>query len=344
MNTAPVVPASAITAHPLTMKPAPMGVLAQPIRSDSGDKSYVLLTAAYNEEHYIEETLASVLSQTLPPRRWVIVSDGSTDGTDALVERYAKDHKFIRFLRVSRPPGRNFRFKALALRAGSELLEDIPYSYIGNIDADVSVGPRYFEDLIHYFEQDPILGLAAGFVYEQWRGEFRIRNIDRVYSVCHAAQLVRRECYAAIGGYAALRYGGEDWHAQTSAKMQGWHVRAVPTLKIMHHRHTGAAEGVLRDRFRLGRLAYSLGSHPLFEAIKSLRLIPNKPLLIGALVRFMGFVSPYFQAESRVVSDQFVAFLRNEQRERICSSLRHVRSLLPKSWRPHAPRKPARQA
>ena len=321
-----------------------MGPPLQLARRERRRWSYVLMTAACNEEKYIHRTLQSVLSQTVLPQRWIIVSDGSTDRTAEIVARYAKKYRFIHFIQVLRPPGRNFISKVLALRAGSRLLEDVSFDFIGNIDADVSVEAFYFESLLDYFEQDPSLGLAAGFVYEKCQGEFRVRNIDRVYSVCHAAQMVRRECYVAIGGYAALKYGGEDWYAQTSAKMHGWRVKAFPALKIMHHRHTGAAEGLLRDRFRLGRLAYSFGSHPLFEAIKSLRLIPNKPLLIGALVRFIGFVSPYFQAESRVVSDQFVAFLRNEQRERIYSSLRHVRSLLPKSWRPHAPRKPARQA
>ena len=63
---------------------------------------------------------------------------------------------------------------------------------------------------------------------------------NRVHSVPHAAQLVRRECYETIGGYAVLPYGGEDWYAQTCAKMNGWEIEAIPELPIFHHRHTGA--------------------------------------------------------------------------------------------------------
>ena len=38
---------------------------------------YVIITAARNEEAYIENTIQSVISQTALPLKWIIVSDGS---------------------------------------------------------------------------------------------------------------------------------------------------------------------------------------------------------------------------------------------------------------------------
>jgi len=181
--------------------------------------SVVIITL--NEEANIGKTIESVLAQVERPERWVIVSDGSTDGTDEIVQRYVEKHGFIRFLRVTRPPGRSFRTKVMALQAGIKLLADAPFHFLGNLDADISVAPSYFADLLIKFERDPKLGIAGGFVHEGKEGQARSRNINRVYSVAHAAQLVRRECYEAIGGYAVLEYGGEDWHAQTSARMMG---------------------------------------------------------------------------------------------------------------------------
>src|SRR5580692_7459496 len=90
-------------------------------------RAYVLATAAYNEEDNIEKTIQSMLAQIEQPNRWVIVSDGSTDRTDEIVQRYAQQHSFIRFLRVTRPPGRSFRTKIMALQAGMKLLEGVPY-------------------------------------------------------------------------------------------------------------------------------------------------------------------------------------------------------------------------
>jgi len=230
-------------------------------------RAYVLATAAYNEEANIEKTIESVLAQIVLPQRWVIVSDGCLDRTDEIVQRYAEKYAFIRFLRVTRPPGRSFRSKIMALQAGIKLLANVPFKFIGNLDADVSVGPSYFGDLIAKFETHPRLGLAGGFVFEGKEGESRSRGSNRVYSVAHAAQLVRRECYEAIGGYAVLEYGGEDWHAQTSARMMGWSAEAFPELRIFHHRRTGEGGNLVRDKFRQGRMDYCFGSDPIFEIL-----------------------------------------------------------------------------
>ena len=45
-----------------------------------------LITPAHNEEAFIEKTLASMVAQTRLPERWMIVDDGSSDGTAEIVE------------------------------------------------------------------------------------------------------------------------------------------------------------------------------------------------------------------------------------------------------------------
>jgi biofilm PGA synthesis N-glycosyltransferase PgaC len=278
---------------------------------------YCLMTAAYNEEDHIARTIDSVLSQTLLPKRWVIVSDGSVDRTDEIIKAYAEKHDFIRFLRMTRPPGRSFGRKVKALRASCKLLEDTQFDFIGNLDADVSVQPTYFESLLTRLQSTPSLGIAGGFVCEEINGEFRSRRSNRVYSVAHAAQLVRRECYEAIGGYAVLEYGGEDWHAQISAQIRGWTVEAFPELKIFHYRHTGEADNLVRHKFRQGRMDYSFGSDPTFEVLKCLQRLPEKPFVIGGMARLVGFLWSYVCRERRPVSDEFMAFLRKEQKEKL---------------------------
>ena len=287
-------------------------------------RGYVLMTAAYNEEAHIERTITSVLSQSVLPERWVIASDGSSDGTDSIVQKYAQRHDFIRFLRVTRDPGHSFRSKVLALHQAIPLLAGAAYGFIGNLDGDVSVEPSYFEDLLASFAGDTELGIASGFVCEESDGQFRSRTSNRTESVPHAAQLVRRECYDAIGGYAALKYGGEDWYAQTSARMKGWRAESFPQLPIRHHRHTGEGSNLLRHRFRLGRLDYSFGSHPVFEIVKCLIRLPERPILIGGLARLLGFAYSYIAGEARPVPDEFVAFLRREQKDRMWSAFRHA--------------------
>jgi poly-beta-1,6-N-acetyl-D-glucosamine synthase len=278
---------------------------------------YVLMTAAHNEEAFIEKTIASVLSQTQPPLAWVIVSDNSSDQTDAIVQRYETKYPFIRFLRVQREPGRDFRSKVVALHQGCRLLQDEQFDFVGNLDADITLEKGYFACLVDRFKLRPKLGIASGFVHEELRGRFRNRSSNRTDSVPHCAQLVRRECYEEIGGYAVLKYGGEDWYAQTCARMNGWEAEAFPELKIYHHRHTGAGSNLLRDRYRLGRLDYSLGSDPVFEFFKCARRWREQPLVVGAMARLIGFASSYILGVERVVPAAFVRYLRREQRSKL---------------------------
>jgi biofilm PGA synthesis N-glycosyltransferase PgaC len=282
---------------------------------------YVLMTSAYNEEATIERVIQSVLAQTQRPELWVVVSDGSSDGTDAIIQKYASEHRFIRYLRMTRDPGRSFGSKVLALHSASRILEDVPAEFIGNLDADVTIEPTYFEGLIAQFERQPRLGIAGGFVLEDSGSGFRNRLTNREYSVAHAAQLVRRECYKEIGGYAVLEYGGEDWHAQTSARMKGWQARAFPDLKIFHHRHTGEGDNLLRHRFRQGRMDYAFGSDLLFELLKCVRRLPEKPIALGGLTRFAGFAWAIVRRDARPVASEFIAFLRKEQRGKMKSLL-----------------------
>jgi poly-beta-1,6-N-acetyl-D-glucosamine synthase len=287
--------------------------------------SYALMTAAYNEAAHIEGTIQSVLAQTVRPQRWVIVSDGSTDETDEIVGRYAQQHDFIRFMRMSRPPGHSFRTKVVALQAGQKHLFEVPFGFIGNLDADITIGPTYFADLIEHFFQNPKLGLAGGFVCEEVHGEFKGRTANRTHSVAHAAQLARRECYEAIGGYQVLEYGGEDWHAQVSANLKGWETEAFPDLPIYHQRHTGAGTNLFRSSFRLGKLDHSFGSDPLFEVIKCALRVPSRPVVLGGALRFLGFAWSSLRREKRPVSQEFMSFLRSQQKARVASMFRRKR-------------------
>src|SRR4030067_2967547 len=99
---------------------------------------YVLITPARNEESFIENTIRSVISQTLLPQKWVIVSDGSTDRTDDIVKKYTRDHPWIELIRMPEHRDHHFDAKVHCFNAGYEKVKNIEYNVIGNLDADVS--------------------------------------------------------------------------------------------------------------------------------------------------------------------------------------------------------------
>src|SRR5271167_263203 len=120
---------------------------------------YVLITPSRNEARFIEETLKSVVAQTILPLKWVIVNDGSTDTTGEIAARYAERHDWIEL--VNRPVRRerHFAAKVEAFKAGLERVKELEYEIIGNLDADVSFDPDYFEFLLSKFTQDSRLGV-----------------------------------------------------------------------------------------------------------------------------------------------------------------------------------------
>ena len=282
---------------------------------------YVLMTAAHDEERNIEGAIQSVLVQTERPIRWVIVSDSSTDKTDQIIKSYAAKYSWIKYRRADRQLGRNFASKIMALQLADQVLRGEQFSLIGNLDADVTLDPGYFAGLLDQFRKDSSLGVASGFVYEESAGRYVSRPLNSDQSVPHAAQLMRRACYESIGGYAVLKYGGEDWHALVSARMKGWRAVAFPDLRILHHRHSGVGSGVIRGSFRAGRMDYSFGSYPPFELLKCLRRLPTAHFT-GGVVRMCGFLVGYLLREKRLVSAEFVKFLRDEQRERVSAFVR----------------------
>jgi hypothetical protein len=131
--------------------------------------TYALVTPARNEAAFIEQTIRSVIAQTALPRKWIIVSDGSTDGTDEIVQRYAREHDWIELLRMPERNDRQFAAKAHAFNAGYARLSSVHYplssdsgfDIIGNLDADITFEPDYFEMLLSKFQLCPELGVAG---------------------------------------------------------------------------------------------------------------------------------------------------------------------------------------
>ncbi len=279
--------------------------------------SYVLLTAAYNEEHYIEETIRSVVAQVVRPQMWVIVSDGSTDRTDEIVRQYAMRHPFIRLVRREKDDSREFASKVFALRAGFQMLTPDSIQFIGHLDADLCLAPRYFRNLLAKFEKDPELGVAGGWCFEKAaNGYWQPRPGNCTWSVPGAIQMFRSECYKDIGDLLPIEYGGEDWYAEIRARMCGWRVRSFPELEARHLRASGTRASLLRYCYRAGFMDFALGSHPLFEVAKVAKMSVTPPYLLNALLRMLGFLAAHVSGR-RMVPPACVEFLQQEQLGRL---------------------------
>jgi glycosyltransferase involved in cell wall biosynthesis len=284
---------------------------------------YVLITAARNEEAYIEKAIHSVIAQTILPAKWVIVSDGSTDRTDEIVSQYADRYDFILLLRRSADQRRNYGSKAKSFKLAYKQLTGLDFDFVGNLDADVSFGPTYYETCLAKFDANERLGIVGAVRFDLCDEQFRKINAAR-NSAGGPTQMFRRQCYEDIGGYLPLQFGGLDTVAETMARMHGWQVETFSDLEIVHYRPTGTAGGgMLRAKFKAGILAYSVGYHPLFEVGRCAFRLFERPLIIGSLSLLAGYCWAALNRYERQVPNSFVHYLRTEQFARLRSALFH---------------------
>ncbi len=279
------------------------------------DLKYVLVTPAKNEAAFIGKTLASVVKQTIKPKKWMVVSDGSTDETDEIVKSYADKYDFIHLVRRDSET-RHFGNKVHAFRAGYEALGDVAYDFIGNLDADIELPPDYYAQILDKFTQDIQLGLAGGTRFDFCDGRFVKVHCAR-NSVGGPFQLFRRACYESFGGYIPLRLGGIDAVAEIMARQYGWRVASYIDITVRHYRCTGTAKSnIYQAAFRGGKKLYVIGYHPLFELVKLLRVRSIKDLLTHAS-ELAGYTLAAVGRFERQVPKDFVRYLRKEQIERL---------------------------
>jgi glycosyltransferase involved in cell wall biosynthesis len=274
---------------------------------------YVLISPARNEETNIRRTLESVCAQTLLPLRYVVVDDGSTDATAAVVREFAERHPWIELVQRPRNIERSFAGKVHAFNAGWERVKDLEFDVVGNLDADLSFDPDYLAFLMEMFAADDRLGVAGTpFIengYDSARDSFEGQN-----HVAGGCQLFRRKCYEEIGGYKPNRAGGVDWVAVTTARMMGWRTRSFLEKRFQHYRPLGTAErGVLASAFSYGEKDYYLGNSPVWQVFRIGYRLVKPPFLLGGVALLGGYGWAAVRRIDRAVSPDLMRFHRREQ-------------------------------
>jgi biofilm PGA synthesis N-glycosyltransferase PgaC len=281
-------------------------------------KPYVLVTPARNEREFIELTIKSIISQTVKPRLWVIVSDRSDDGTDEIVSGYAKSNSFIRLVRNDKPSERNAAAKVQAINIGISALGNTEYAYLGNLDADVSFGEAYFETLLRHFESDKKLGIIGGRIFQLDRKGNALEQNSNEESVAGAIQFFRKECFEQIGGYRSIPGGMEDGIAEITARYHGWKTRSFKGLPVLHHRELGTVgRSIFQARFNNGLTEYLVGFGFVYHVVRALLRVFEKPYLLGSILLLSGYAWGVLSRMPKVVPDELIRFIRQEQMTRL---------------------------
>jgi glycosyltransferase involved in cell wall biosynthesis len=272
----------------------------------------VIVTPAKDEGEYLEQTLRSVISQTLRPQKWVIVDDGSKDKTGTLIEEASKKHPWIvavhrRDTGIRKPGGPHIE----AFYAGYALVSNDPWEYLVKMDADLDFESDYFETCLRHFHSDEKLGLAGGAICYSSGGELVEESpSDPIFHVRGATKIYRRACWEGIGGI--IKAPGWDTADELKANMLGWKTRTFKDLKLNHLRHHGASYGKWRNWVKNGLANYINGYHPLFMMAKCAKRAVSSRSAVMTVGLGYGFLSGYVKRVPRI-EPEVIRYVRREQ-------------------------------
>lgn len=284
---------------------------------------YIIITPVRNEEKYIEKTILSMINQSIHPLLWVLVNDLSTDNTENILLKYEKQYRFIKLIQNKGYKSRSLGSQISAFNMGYSYAKNIDFQYIGKLDADVSIPRNYYELVINKLRIEPKLGIAGGTIYEMHKGRFKSRNGNRTDSVPGAIQLFRKQCFHDIGGFIENKYGGYDSVAEEMARMKGWQVRSYEQIIARHYRKTGMAEkGIIKAKIFQGFKDYSIGYIPMYEILKCIKRVKEKPIIIGSFFRFVGYFWLMIKRENIAISAHVLKYIRDSQKKKICKFIK----------------------
>lgn len=283
-------------------------------------QNYILLSSVKDEGAHLEKVLTAVLNQTVPPLRWYITNDGSTDRSTDILRDFAAANPIIRLTENPPREGRNWASKDNIINANYKRACGLEkaFDFVGQQDGDQAPAiPDFFERLLAEAARDEKIGVLGGVLYEKQKGEWKNRPCNAPDSTPGSA-LFRRECFEATGGYLPLEYGGSDWLIQVDAQRAGYSVKIVPECLLYHFRQTN--QSTVGGAFKAGLMDASLGSDFLFELLKCARRLTHKPLGLPGTLRLAGYLY-YRAARPPLIEADRTAFLRTLQRSKISGKL-----------------------
>jgi biofilm PGA synthesis N-glycosyltransferase PgaC len=287
----------------------------------------LVISPVRNEAAHLELVADAIARQTRPPDLWVLVDDGSTDGTAEILAELEKRIGFVRVVRAAAQPAggpvKDRLATAAAPRTFNLGLRSVAwesFTHISKLDGDIELPADYFERLLAEFARDPQLGVAGGIWAEpdpHGAGDgdgWKAQPIPLEHHVMGSLKCYSLACFRAIGGMQERL--GWDTIDVTYARMRGFRTRSFPALVARHHRPWGSADGALRGRARHGQCAYIV-QYPLsWVTLRAFKMARLRPRGISGVAFLYGYLRSAALRVPRVEDREFRGFMRRELRER----------------------------
>ena len=278
--------------------------------------SYLIISPCRNEAAFMIKTLDSVVKQSVLPALWIIVDDGSTDATPAILAEYAAKHSFIKVVTRKNRGHRSVGPGVIeAFYEGLETVDLKQFDFICKLDLDLIMPPRYFETLIARMMDNPRLGNCSGKPYyiDKVTGDFVSEGCGDENAI-GASKFYRRECFEEIGGFVRqVMWDGIDGHR---CRQLGWIAMSwdEPDIRFTHLRPMGSSQqNIITGRVRHGFGQYFMGTGFVYMLASGVYRMTRPPLVIGGLAMMWGYIKSFLTRVPRFEDKELASFIRKYQ-------------------------------
>jgi len=279
----------------------------------------VIITPARDEDKYIEYTLKSVCEQTLLPKQWIIVNDGSTDNTAALVKKYQEKYSWIKLVNNENKLEKRLS-GAKVIRAfyiGYNTLMNRNYEFIVKLDADLILPENYFDRVSIAFKENSKVGLCGGYCVEKKNGKLIKKRTSKDH-IRGAIKAYRKQCFEDIGGLKPIL--GWDGLDEMTAKYLGWEIKQL-SIQVVHLRETNKEYKPLLHRFHSGMAYYRTGYGVILAMLKTVFWGFRNPYVIGGITFAIGYIAAVIKGEQKIGDKNMRIFFRRFKYNRVLQLL-----------------------
>lgn len=243
---------------------------------------YVLTTPARNERDGLPALLASMQAQEQRPLLWLVVDDGSDDGSREWLEQARGACDFLEV--AAAPEAANEYLGAHVARIKRWGLEQVVARArargqeprcAGVLDADIELPPEHYRGLVEALARNPQLGVVSSLLQAREGAQTFVEPFQREDLPRGPTQFFRLECLEAMGGLPP--WPSFDSIANVKARALGYETRLLPWVLATHRRETASRYGHAQGYARKGRYAWFLGLHPLLVAARGAAYTARRP-------------------------------------------------------------------
>lgn len=276
------------------------------------DRDIAIVTPLKNEIENIPLLVQKIASQSIPIKYWIIVENGSDDGSKEYLDKVSKISNVENFIVINFSlPQEKYELgqkyatvvnQGFTYLKNSGLLKDI--DYLGILDADCFPNETYYELLVSFMEADPLIGISSGLGYSL-EGKYDGKSKNWVRGNC---RLWKRDCFLDAGYIIGP---SADTLSVCKAELKGW--KAIPNKNLIYNcRDVGGKV----DYSYYGYSAYFRGITPMYALFKTLNyVIVAQPR--NARGYFKGYFRSFFTNKDRISDPEIKTYFSSYMKRKL---------------------------